>query len=74
MKQKQADDHVSFGRPGFHAVCPVCHWEGNCWTNIETGTAQKNADAEAETHNKNTRHDGPNKNPAKSEPCIGGLN
>lgn len=48
-------------------------WEGNCWINIETGTAQKNAKQEADTHNKNTRHNSGNKTPAYVDSCIGGL-
>ncbi|WP_252235603.1 hypothetical protein [Clostridium sp. CH2] len=57
---------------GYHAVCPECNWEGSCWINIETGTAKKNAQQEADTHNKNTIHDSGEK-PAKVEICYGGL-
>ena len=73
MKQKQSKEHLFSGHPGFHAVCPECHWEGNCFINTETGTAQKNAKQEADTHNKNTIHDSGNKTPAYVDSCIGGL-
>lgn len=60
------------GDPGLQATCPECGWNGNCWIGIATGTASKNAQQEADTHNKNTIHDS-GENPAYVISCIGGI-
>lgn len=58
--------------PGLQAYCPECNWEGNCFINIATGTAEKNASQEAESHNENTIHDS-GTNPAGIRSCLGGI-
>ncbi|WP_405176328.1 hypothetical protein MHI27_11845 [Paenibacillus sp. FSL H8-0261] len=58
--------------PGLQAYCPECNWEGNCFINISTGTAGRNAQQEADSHNENTIHDSGD-DPAITRSCIGGI-
>lgn len=69
---RQTKDTSIVEDPGYQAYCPECDWEGNCWINIETGTAERNARQEADTHNKNTIHDS-GEDPAYVIDCCGGL-
>ncbi|RAU56593.1 hypothetical protein BSAJGB5T_17675 [Bacillus safensis] len=66
-------DLVLKSDPGYKAHCPECNWDGNCFTNISTGTAKKNAQQEANSHNKNTIHDSGNRTPATVVSCVGGI-
>ncbi|MEH7399013.1 hypothetical protein [Priestia megaterium] len=69
---RQSKESNLLSDPGLQAYCPECAWEGNCFINISTGTAKKNAEQERDTHNKNTIHDSGG-NPAYVRDCIGGL-
>lgn len=54
---------------GYRAHCPECNWTSlNCFMNVSTGTASKNACQEADTHNKTTRHE--TNNIARVEFCY----
>lgn len=66
-EQHQPLSNLRRSEQGWKAICHECNWDGNCWMN--EGTGLKNAQQEANTHNKNTIHSSGG-NPATGEACY----